>query len=487
MKKITIIFLIFGLGLFLRLYKINIPLLDFEPSRQIQTADITRNIFLGRFDILHPSVNYYGPGKVQYLLEFPGYNTAIAFFYLIVGKVNDTLGRIFSIVGWMLSFFFLYQISKKLIGEKFSSVTMLFYSLSPMSIFVSRSFQPDQWMIALSLGAVNFALIWLKSKKIVFLLLSAIFASLASLLKIPSLIFTAIPVFFLILSLKKSRRLINMFLYSFISFAPSFLWYAYAYFASKTSVVSSHDGFLLSNWFWPNLFLKVNYYTTVFGWNYNQVILPVGFILFCIGIFSGGKKLRFAYIWLASIAVYFFIFNRHTMVHEYYNLPFLPIASIFITVGFMAVLKIFKNNLLLYCFVVATVLINALPQLILMGYKPIERFKYVQETGGEIQKITKPDDLIVGAMDSGPALVYYSNRTGWGFDITGKNNPIIDGKTLTPEEYLESLRSKGAVIFAAADVQRFMSNPAFLNYLLGRYKTLAFSEKYAIFDLSSQN
>ncbi len=490
MKRINIIcLLIFLIGLLIRLYKINLPLLEFEPTRQIQTAEITRNLFSDGFKILQPTVRYLGPGKIPFLIEFPGLNAAVAFLYLLNGSVNETLGRLFSVFGWAVSFLLLYLVSKEIIGEKFSVATVLFYSLSPMSIFVSRSFQPDQWMVTFSLAAIYFALIWNKSGRLTFFLISALLASISVLTKIPSFLFTVVPIMALILYQKREHKLIHLISYAGPVLALSALWYFYAAVITSTNhLTRTLENFSIHNWFRPELFLTYRYYSSMFGYEDLLVIMPIGFILLALGL---GVKLKtkqyFLYFWLFGLALYFLVFNRHSMVHEYYHFPFLPLASIFMALGFMYIVRIFKNNPLAYCFIIGVFVLSAVPQFFYKAYQPIGRFNYVVETGKEVQKITKPNDLVIGSMDNGPTLVYYSKRNGWGFDIEGKSNPQVDGKSLGPQEYLEYLRSKGAVVFAGADKKRFLDNYSFANYMYSKYKILANNDNFVIFDLVSHN
>src|SRR5216684_4193302 len=92
-------------GLFVRLWKLDIPLLEFNPSRQIQTAEITENLIKSNFDILHPYVNYYGNGNTKYLLaEFPIYNLVVAHFEKLTNINNEISGRIVSIFSFLIGF-----------------------------------------------------------------------------------------------------------------------------------------------------------------------------------------------------------------------------------------------------------------------------------------------------------------------------------------------------------------------------------------------
>ena len=229
MNKINL-FLIFiiTLGLSIRLYKINIPLLEFYPSRQIQTADIARNFLRNNFNILNPTVSYSGPGYTPFLVEFPGYNYLVAILYLIFG-IHEVIGRYVSLVGWFLSLILVYKIALKISSKTTANIAALFYSISPLSVLISRSFQPDQWMLTFSLAGIYSILLW-QRKKMFYFYLSAIFVSVSILAKIPAVIFTLIPISYLILKSKKDSFKIRNYLYITISLLPGTFWFIYTYF-----------------------------------------------------------------------------------------------------------------------------------------------------------------------------------------------------------------------------------------------------------------
>src|SRR5438034_1292376 len=110
-EKIALIAIIF-VGLSVRLWRLSIPLLEFYPTRQVQTAEITRNLYFDN-NILQPSVNYFGPGHTVFALEFPIYNFVVSVLYKMFGGPNEILGRLFSISGWLLVCYFLYKITRK--------------------------------------------------------------------------------------------------------------------------------------------------------------------------------------------------------------------------------------------------------------------------------------------------------------------------------------------------------------------------------------
>ena len=63
--------LILIVGLLMRVYALNVGLLEFYPSRQVQTAEIAKNFFEYDFSIVNPVVKYEGPSYAPFLIEFP--------------------------------------------------------------------------------------------------------------------------------------------------------------------------------------------------------------------------------------------------------------------------------------------------------------------------------------------------------------------------------------------------------------------------------
>lgn len=495
MKKINFsLLIILLLGLTVRLYKINLPLLEFYPSRQIQTADIARNFLRNNFNILNPTVSYSGPGYTPFLIEFPGYNYAVAILYSIFG-ISEVIGRYVSLVGWLLSLILVYKIALKISSKITANIAALFYCLSPLSVLISRSFQPDQWMLTFSLAGIYSILLW-QGKNMFYFYLSAIFISASILIKIPAVIFTLIPISYLILKSKKHLSKIHNYSYLTIALLPVTLWFTYAYFRN-ISGLPTLGNFSLSNWFGFEVFLNPKYYLNIFGFEYNLVLLPIGIILFVIGVFQKLKSNQsFLYCWLVGVILYFLIFNKHNMTHEYYHLPLLPIAVLFIGIAGEKIWTTIRINVvsrsILVSILIFTIFMLMISPTYRRAYKPIDRFSYVTTVAVKIRSVTKPSDLIIGSMDSGPSLVYYSNRNGWQFAINREDTEaqfsfygIKNAKIIDPIEDLENLRRQGAVIFATANKSQFTANAIFAKYMYSNYPVITENNNFIIFSLTS--
>lgn len=488
----TIALLILVVGLSLRLYKLDLPLLEFYPSRQIQTAEVTRNLYREGFAVLTPTVHYLGPQNNLFLVEFPLYNLAVASLYWLGGGVDETFGRLFSILGFVISFILLYKLAREYVGKVGTVTALFFYSFSPLSILISRSFQPDQWMMTLSLSAIYFLHLFLKRKIRAFFFLSAGLASLSILLKIPSFIFTVIPAVYL---LKKEEDFSkNAPIYFMVATIPMLFWYIYAIWVSRAGNVLGANT-QISNWFGFEIFINPTYWSNIFGFEMNLVLLPVGMVLFLFGLaVKNGIKSQFLYVWLAMVILYFLIFNKHNMTHEYYHLPLLPIAAIFIGIGAQKIFEATKNFVVpkswLFVVIGLFLLVLMLPPTLARAYKPLDRFKFVPEVATLIQEMTKPADLVVGSMDAGPTLVYYADRVGWTFEVNREEQArqfafygTQDKIVADPTRELETLRAEGAVIFASGNKDQFLQNRDFSQYMYKNFEVLSENENYIIIDL----
>jgi len=108
-------FVVLMLGLGVRLYNINLPLLDIKPHREIHTAEETRNLYYDG-EILYPKSKLWADEPGFYLAEFPIYNSIIAALYKVNGSVNETWGRVVSVLSSVGVAVIFYQLVKKVLG-----------------------------------------------------------------------------------------------------------------------------------------------------------------------------------------------------------------------------------------------------------------------------------------------------------------------------------------------------------------------------------
>jgi len=484
------------LGLSLRIWHLDIPLLEFVPSRQIQTAEITANLSKNNFNVFLPEVNYYGRDNDKYfLIEFPAYNLVVSGLDQITG-IKEINGRIVSVVFYFIASLLLYALVRDLIDRKTALASLFFFSISPLNVLTSRSFLPEEMMIASCLAALYLLYIWSKNKKPYLFTISLLFFSLALILKITSFLFLLLPIVYLIHRGSKTNWIKKTLVYIFVSIVPSILWIYHAAKISKNLTTESASIFDISNWFGINIFFDPKYYSNIFGIEYNLVLLPLGIFLFLIGIVSVlnfKRNKSFLVLWFVSTILYFLVFNKHTMTHEYYHLPILLIGSIFVGVGIVKVVENLKVGAFFKVIVASAIclllLVSSYLSLSQKAYRPIERFRSVVSLGRTVESITGENDLIIGLMDSGPAVVHYANRKGWGLEtdvekaIEHRQFFEIGSKYVDPKDRVNELRKKGAVVLAVGYKKQLDDNLSFKNYLYENFVVLEENEDTVIFDL----
>jgi len=96
-KYTAIFYSIIVISVLLRIYGIDLPLIESHQLRQAQTADVTRNLYYDKMDIFHTRMNVFGDGAKPAVLEFPLMQAITALTYYVSG-VHEIIGRIVSIL-----------------------------------------------------------------------------------------------------------------------------------------------------------------------------------------------------------------------------------------------------------------------------------------------------------------------------------------------------------------------------------------------------
>ncbi|KKS42483.1 MAG: hypothetical protein UV05_C0042G0003 [candidate division CPR1 bacterium GW2011_GWA2_42_17] len=320
----VIVLSIILLGLTIRLVNIGFPLLEYFPERQTQTAEITRNIYKNGWpDFWAPKVRYFTGYPIPYVLEFPLYNGIVAGLYYLFGP-NVIWGRIMSLIFFSLSGIVFYKLVKRNFSQGVATLSTFFFSLSPLGILVSRTFQPESLLLLLFLLSLYYR--------------SFLIFSLTLLVKFPIIIFS--PLLFITdnqfkINIRKLTKL-------FLSISPILLWIAHG------KIYTTYPGiavnYQLSNWFDPKLYINPRWYFSLFQIEHIWVFTTLGLVLFWIGLWRMNRKKHFFWFaWLVNFIFYFIIFNRHAAIHEYYHLLILPPASASVGLGLHSLIGIFNR------------------------------------------------------------------------------------------------------------------------------------------------
>ncbi|MCX5699155.1 MAG: glycosyltransferase family 39 protein [Candidatus Omnitrophica bacterium] len=493
----AILMVVVLLGFAMRLYGINLPLIESHQARQAQTAVMARNLYEDNMDIFHTRLDFFGQTPGYVILEFPLMHAITALLYYLFGA-HEIIGRLVSVVFSVGAMFLMYGLARQFLSVVGALAALILYAFSPMNIFFSRAFMPESSMMFFMIGAVYFFLRWLDKKFLVLYLTAIIFAAFACLAKpTAALIFAPILAAWFLKDKWGLFKRFDFWLYILLAVTPGILWAAYAnYFNSTLSYGTG--GFsdswieilrtrgIIRHWFSPK------FYGFVGGSIIFLLLTPLGFIGTAAGVFcvKKGDRGKILCAWLAAIIIYFYLLAGPNSGHIYYHLHLLPLAVIFFgyavewPLGKRSFIKeMFKRKLFIW-------LGAGLVLLILVGYgigyfkyfkyMYSNRMPYVLEVSEMIKKNAPGNRLIIdnGSGHLTSVISYYSHSKVQPFGMSG--SVIAE---------LERLRTLGATTFVTMEtaygnsIQATKGDKGFWNYLNENYKAIAITEHYLIFDL----
>lgn len=404
-------------ALIARLYKIDSPIADWHSWRQADTASVTRNFikfgfnpFWPKYDDMsgvaeHPIVN---PNTFRFV-EFPIYNMATYPFYLVFG-VADKYSRLVSILFSLGSIVFLYLICKRYLGTGVSLLVVLVYSLLPFNIFFSRTTLPEPTFLFFTLGMMYFVNQWIWEGRGFWGLWGFIFTSLAFLIK-PWAIFFTPPLFFSLFS-KYRLNIPKKFYLLLLATLPFMAW--------RLWILQQPEGIPASSWLMNGDHIRFR--PSFFWWLVSErigreILGATGLVLFIIGLIIRPRNGNlFMHVWVLSMFCYFVIFATGNVRHNYYQYIFVPIASVFFTLGFVNLIKGVKDFLPRIWTIALALLFLILS--FYFSWTQVKEFYKINnpaiiEVGKKADQILPKDAIVVAPYNGDTAFLHQINRIGW--------------------------------------------------------------------------
>lgn len=417
------------LAFILRVWMIDAPIADWHSWRQVDTAAVTRNFIKEGFNPLMPKFDDYSgisespvanPLRFRFV-EFPVYNIVVFLFYSIFG-IAEIYHRLTSVLFSLGSIIFLYFITKKYADMRVAFLAAFSFAILPFNVFFSRSTLPEPTFIFFSLGMIYFVSEWIDEENTKNLFFSYFFTSIAFLIK-PWAIFFYLPLIYLVLQKKSIMK--KFLIFSFFALLPFVAW--------RMWILQQPQGIPASSWLMNGDGIR---FRPAFWWWIvsermgREILGATGLVLFSIGVLLKPKNgSYFFHFWLLSIFLYFAVFATGNVRHNYYQLLFVPIASIFFARGFLALFegqrffipRLFTIPLSIALFLMA----------IYFSYKQVIPFYRINnpaiiEAGKKLDQIASKDAVVIAPYNGDTAFLYQTNRSGWPFVPTSVKDLIAD-------------------------------------------------------------
>lgn len=338
-----VIFLLLG-GFLLRMIDLTDPPLDFHPTRQLHSAIIARGMY-AQMQAKWPLVltflkapNWEGANlsfieetqrqqaislwHSSPIFEPQIFERLVALTYCLLGAEVLWIARIYAAIFWVLGSLPLFALARRVTSFEGGIVALAFYLFLPLSVYASRSFQPDPLMVALILYSAYLTYRWGEEKTWKLAILTGIISGLAVLVKAPAAFPVGLFLAFTALAgwrFKNAIRSIQVWLVAGIAILIPAVYYLFlkegrssgylAYWSGSFSRMLLEPGFYI-RWL---VFLKQN---------------VVEISIFFIGLAGAtlftlrGKAIAWG-LWL-GYSINGFVLPYLISTHDYYSLPLIP-------------------------------------------------------------------------------------------------------------------------------------------------------------------
>lgn len=461
----------FWLALFfaIRLFGITNPPLEVEHNwRQATVAmaarnfyEIDNNITLPRIDILDTKTDTGNTGITG--MEFPVFNYLIYLSSELFGY-QEWYGRLINLIISTLGLWFFYQLLLRYFNRDIAFNATIILTVSIWFTF-SRKIMPDTFSMSFILASLYFGTSYLEGKHkqadIANLLAYACLMAIGALAKLPS---GYLLVLFLFIYFKKDialKRKIAFASISCLGLIPVALWY----FHWVPSLVDTHgSSFFMGNSFSQGFYEIIERFPTVLYRFYNTALNSIAFAVFLIGLIIAlvYKDKKILLILITSFLTFCIIIIRAGLIfplHSYYIIPFAPVMSLVAGYGLS---KIKYSKIVMF-----TLLAISVEGI----YKQKQDFflsddeKSLLTLESDLNKVSKPSDLILINSGAYPTPMYFSHRKGW----------VNNRKQIKNKQYLEELSNKGLKYIVI--LKRVFGS----EIQLTQYKKVLDNENYSIY------
>ncbi len=416
--------------------------------RQTQTQSTIQNFYEEDMNILNPRRNDRGAGEGIFRMEFPLMQWGVALLYkalgndIMVTRLAMFLISLFSMLGiWFLLFQAFGHEKLALMGAwaiTFSP-TFFYYAINPM---------PDNLALCCGIWGLGVFLSWTKKPASWRLLISGLLLSLATLSKLPFVLYFAFPAGYFLYDWIQNRWRNEFVRYAFLLLIPLVFpaaWYIWVIPGWEGNGVVA--GVFDNQIGWGTFFdyVQHNLISTL-----PELLLNYGSVpFFLAGFYFLGKRkahsqlsfAAFALLGLALAAYFFFEINMIAKVHAYYLMPFFPLLFTLVGYGAWHLSEIRKplSRYLVYGILLLLPLTCFLRTQARWQYEKPGFNPDILTYKTELQAASPGDALcVVGNDASHYILFYHLNRKGWGFDHDQLTAAQLESMINSGAEYLYS-------------------------------------------------
>ncbi len=471
--------LIFAAAFAFRLWGLFNPLLDFHSWRQTLTAMVARNFYRDGMNLLAPRLDDLQP---HFEFEFQIFPFLVALLYQLFG-VKEWLGRLAAVLFGMGTLAYLYALGKRYLDRTAALAAVSLFAVLPMAVYYTRTFMPEATMLFFSVAGLYHFGVWLDQRRGRDYWLAALWVCGAVLVKLPAL-YLFLPLAFLAWEKFGWKALARwrLWLFLLLVLVPSVLWYGYTNALAQAELGGRNLWLQNDKLFGIEYLRSARFYRLIFLTRLGEKMFAFSaFPLVIIGLLlpARERRERVLHVWLGAVVLYFFVVAKGNAIHEYYQLPVIPVGCLFAGKAVSAAVgrarrrgvPLARDRLL---WVVAVLLLFIPFHAV---YKVGDRLGTKLSTlrfARRVAAATSEADRLLVQDNHQTDLLYYADRRGW----------YVGSHVKMDKHRLEAYRTKGALYYVARTSGLRRANPTLYRYLRRNYRLLEEGGDGIIVDLS---
>src|SRR3990172_3108475 len=248
-----VMFVMFSLGLGIRLYDLTDEPLDFHPTRQLRSAIMAR----GMYYYLSPSAPEWERQQAieqlagESLIEPPIFESVVALTYRLIGSDAVWVARLYASLFWIIGGVALFFLASAMTSPDGGVLATAYYLFVPFGVIASRSFQPDPLMVMFILLALWAFYRWYRQQSWKSAILAGVLAGIALFVKAVALfpVLFALAAFILVArGLRRAIRDPQIWVIALLAALPVLAYHIYGVYVLG-SLESQFAGRLLGIWY----------------------------------------------------------------------------------------------------------------------------------------------------------------------------------------------------------------------------------------------
>jgi 4-amino-4-deoxy-L-arabinose transferase-like glycosyltransferase len=422
--------------------------------RQADMLSVTRNFGRNGFRLLWPQIDWGGAGPGYVEMEFPILPWIGAVLQKLFGP-HELLPVLVPFAASLGLVFAIAALTRRVLGPEVAFWAGAFAALSPQAAFHTATFQPDGSMALSSVLGVLYLVRWASTRQAGDFVLSAVFTSLAVLLK-PTALFAGLPllyVFFVVWGRSLPRRA-AFWLYGVLVLLPPGLWYAHAHALYQTygntfgvlggGYTKLLNAALLAQ---PLLWLRLAGRTALYLFTPAVAVLALA----GLALRPSAPFGRLFHVWAAALAAYVVLVGRANIEMTHYQLPLLAPGCALAGAAVVALagrLARARHGPALRFGAAAVLVLGVAGATLVHARRVVANTladaRMQREDGRAVARVTPFGSLVVvttgyggsrlpGTIDTPPEVFAHADRRGW----------FVGLHWLTPEA-VAALRAQGA-------------------------------------------